>query len=89
MDRHELEALAPEELHDRALGLAGKRLDVAFLWRLVKAVPVAEAASGNLGAAEADVVSLITLVNDVVHSGEGEVSRELRPLYIDYLEQHG
>lgn len=88
MDRDELERLSSKELHDRAMRLARSRLDAGFLWHLVKAVPVAEAASGHLRASEADVVSLSSLISDVVHSGEGDVAEALRPFYIDYLEEH-
>ena len=37
--REELEKLSSKELHDRAVRLAEHRLDLAFLWRLVKAIP--------------------------------------------------
>ena len=67
---------------------ARHHLDVGFLWDLVKAVPVAEAAAGHKGEAEADVVSLSSLITDVLHSNEAEVAEQLRPLYIDYLAEH-
>ena len=89
MDRQELENLSSSELHDRAVKAAIKRVDAGFLWSLVKAIPAAEAASGNVGEAEADVMSVAHLLSDLVHSGEGEVAEELRPLYLDYLEKHG
>ena len=85
--RAELEQLSSHELHDRAVRRAVTHLDVGYLWRLVKAVPVAEAAAGHLNEAEADVVSLSSLLTDVVTSGdETEVAEALRPFYIDYLE---
>ena len=85
--RAELEQLSSHELHDRAVRHAVTHLDVGFLWRLVKAVPVAEAAVGHLDEAKADVVSLSSLLTDVVTSGdETEVADALRPLYLDYLE---
>ena len=86
--REELETLSTPELHDRAVERARHRLDVGFLWRLVKTLPVAEAASGHLRASEADVVSLSSLLSDVLVSGRGDVGEELRPLYIDYLLEH-
>ncbi len=86
----ELEGLSSQELHDRAVHRAVTHLDVGFLWRLIKAVPVAEAAAGHLNEAEADVVSLSSLVTDVVTSGdETEVTDALRPLYLDYLAEDG
>ena len=89
MDRSELESLPSHELHDRALSAARRRLDLGFLWSLIKAVPVAHAAEGNIEEADADIASLSALLNDALHSGEGEVAEGLRPLYIEYLEAHG
>jgi hypothetical protein len=86
MDPAELEKLSSEELHDRAVKRAVRHADVGFLWRLVKAVPVAEAAAGHVKEADADVLSLSSLITDVVTSGdEPEVADALRPLYIEYL----
>jgi hypothetical protein len=88
--REELEKLPSKELHDRAIRLAEHRLDVVYLWRLLKAIPVAEAAAGNLEEAEADVGvgDLVPLIHDFVHSDEGELADALRPMYIEYLEEH-
>jgi len=86
--REELDKLSTRELHDRAMQRARHHLDVGFLWDLIKAVPVAEAAAGHQGEAEADVVSLSSLITDVLHSNEAEVAEQLRPLYIDYLAEH-
>lgn len=86
--REELERLSSEELHDKAVRHAVTHLDVGFLWRLIKAVPVAEAAAGHLNESEADVMSLSSLITDVMTSGdEGPVADALRPLYLDYLEK--
>jgi hypothetical protein len=81
----ELEGLTSKELHDRAMGKAVHRLDVAFLWRLLRAIPPAEAAAGHPDQAGADVSHLSSMLNELVHSGGGEVADALRPLYIDYL----
>jgi hypothetical protein len=87
MQRSELEQLSAKELHDKAVHRAVTHADVPFLWRLIKAVPVAEAAAGHLNEADADVMSLSSLITDVVTSGdEPEVRDQLRPLYIEYLE---
>ena len=88
--REELERLSSKELHDRAVRLAERRLDVGFLWRLLKAIPVAEAAAGNLPEAQADVAvgDLVPLVHDFVHSDEGNLADALRPMYLDYLDKH-
>jgi len=89
--RQELEALPSRELHDRAIRRAEHHLDLGFLWTLVKTIPAAEAAAGNLDKAEADVGvgDLIPLLHDFAHAGEGELGEALRPMYVDYLERHG
>lgn len=89
MDRAELEALPTKQLHDRAMSAARQRMDIAFLWKLINMVPPAEAAAGHLRDADTDIMSLSSLLSDVVHSGEGELGEALRPLYIDYLAEHG
>jgi hypothetical protein len=90
-DIADLEHLATRELHDRAVRLAERRFDLRFLWQLVKAIPVAEAAAGRLDKAEADigVGDLIPLLRDWDHAGEGELGEALRPMYIEYLAEHG
>ncbi len=88
MDREELDRLSSHELHDRALEVARHHLDVAFLWELLKAVPVARAATGHVREADADIASLSALLTDFVRSGEGDVADTLRPLYIEYLLAH-
>ena len=84
----ELEELSSKELHDRAVHLAVRRLDAGFLWRLLRAIPAAEAATGNLDEATADTVALSALLSDLIGSGEGEVAEALRPMYLEYLRQH-
>jgi hypothetical protein len=88
--REELDKLPSKELHDRAVRLAEHRVDVVYLWRVLKAIPVAEAAAGNLEEAEADVGvgDLVPLIHDFVHSDEGALAEALRPMYIEYLEEH-
>ena len=88
MDRAELDALSSEELHDRAVDLAKHRVDVGFFWRLLKAIPAAEASIGDVDEAENDITTLLGRLNDLRDSGEGELADALRPIYIDYLAQH-
>ena len=85
----DLEALSSKELHDRAVAQAAKHVDVRFFWRLFEAIPAAEAAVGEGDQAEADVMTLSGRLNDLVHSGEGELADALRPLYIEYLSRGG
>ena len=88
MDRDELDKLSTDELHDRAVNRALKHVDVGFLWDLIKAIPVAEAVTGHVGAAENDIMSVSNLLNDLVNSDEHELGDALRPIYLDYLEKH-
>ncbi|MEV5709060.1 hypothetical protein [Actinoallomurus sp. NPDC052274] len=81
----ELETLSTKELHDRAIERAVRHLDVGFLWRLLKAIPAAEAAAGHPDQAEADVSHLSAILNEFVHAGDGDVAEALRPLYVEYL----
>jgi hypothetical protein len=84
-DRATLEALSAKELHDRAIAQAARSVDVGFFWRLFQALPAAEAAVGEQDEAEQDVMTLRGKLNDLTHSGEGELAEALRPLYVDYL----
>jgi hypothetical protein len=84
-----LEALSSEELHDRALSYAKKHFDVKFLWSVIRTLPAAEAAAGELEEAEADTFKLSAHLDDVTDAGKGEVGDMMRPLYIEYLRKHG
>jgi len=84
----DLEQLSSKELHDMAVSRAKKHLDVRFFWDLMKTLPAAEAAAGELNEAETDVLRLSAHVDDVSQSGEGEVAEMMRPFYLDYLRRH-
>jgi hypothetical protein len=84
----ELDKLSSEELHDRAVHRAEKHLDLKFFWDLLKQVPSAEAASGNIDAAEKDVVSVSRQLRDSMGTDKGRLAEGLRPIYIDYLLRH-
>lgn len=71
------------------MSLAVRHFDLGWLWDVVKAVPAAQAAAGQLRTAEVDVVSLSSMLSDVVHSDEGGLADALRPMYIDYLARGG
>jgi hypothetical protein len=47
----DLDGLSTHELHDRAVRRAERHLDVKFFWSLLKLIPAAKAASGELGEA--------------------------------------
>jgi len=87
--RDELDALSTRELHDRSIAVAKRRMDVGFLWRLIEALPVAEAVVGDEQRSKVDVVRPLALINDLFDAGEGDLGQALRPLYVDYLEEHG
>jgi hypothetical protein len=86
--RDELDALSSQELHDRAVKRAEKHLDVKFLWNLMKLVPAANAAAGQQDEADYDVVHWSGQVADTFRDDDGNLSDALRPVYLDYLEQH-
>lgn len=87
--RDELEQLSSEELHDEAVRVAARHADVRFFWRLLRALPAAEAGAGEMDEASNDVQSLIGHIDDIRDSGEGDVADNLRPLYVEYLVEHG
>ncbi len=87
--RDELEALPSPELHDRAVRLAVRHMDIGFLWELLRELPASEAARGRTDIAAADVTQVSAMISEALGSGEGEIADSLRPLYLGYLEKHG
>lgn len=86
--REQLDALGSKELHDRAMQRAERHLDVKFFYELLRTLPAAEAATGNLDRSSADIFKLRALVHDFVNADEGELADALRPFYITYLLEH-
>jgi hypothetical protein len=84
-----LDALSSRELHDLAVRRALHHVDVEFLWRLLRAIPAAEASGGHDAEAGRDITKVTSLLADAIDSGRGDVAEALRPLYLDYLGQHG
>ena len=84
----DLEALSARELHDLAMRRALRHADVAFLWRLLRAIPAAETLEGDAREAGQDMTKISSLISDAIDSGEGAIAEALRPLYIEYLTQH-
>jgi hypothetical protein len=87
-EHDELEQLSSEELHDRAVSYAKRHFDVKFFWELMRLLPAAEAAAGDLDEAETDVMRLSAHVDDVTDAGQGEVGDLMRPFYLEYLRRH-
>jgi hypothetical protein len=86
--REELEALPTPDLYDRAAHYARRHADVRFFWRVLQALPAAEAAAGNLLEGESDVQSVWAHLNDRKAAREGPVADELREMYIEYILDH-
>lgn len=83
------ERLSSRELHDLAVRRARHHLDLRFFWHLMEVLPAAQAATGDLREAEADVAQMRAHLNDITDAGRGEVAEQLRPFYLDYLRDHG
>ena len=88
-DDDDLDRLSSQELHDLAVSRAKRHLDVRFFWELMRLLPAAEAAAGELDEAETDVMKLSAHVDDVADAGRGQVADMLRPFYLEYLRRHG
>ena len=86
--RAQLEGLPAGELYRQARRRAVSRLDMRFFWAVLRAIPAAEAAAGDLEHAEADVGSSIMRLGDLRRAGEAELGEALKPLYVDYLARH-
>lgn len=86
--REELDALDSKELHDRAMKIAKHRLDVGFMWELMRTIPAAEAAAGAEGEAAEDVNKMSMMLLDFLHDDEGDLADALRPMFIDYIVEH-
>jgi hypothetical protein len=84
-----LDNLSAAELHDLAVHRALRHLDVPFFVKLMRRLPVAEAAVGQIDEAEADVLTQRAHLDDVTDAGRGEVAEMLKPFYVEYLRSHG
>ncbi len=87
-DFEALDALSSAALHDRAVDLAKHRLDIGFFWKLFESIPEARAVTGELRGMEADIQHAWAWLIDFRQAG-GQLDDALRPLYIDYLLEHG
>jgi hypothetical protein len=83
------ERMSSRELHDLAVRRARRHVDIRFFWHLMEVLPAAQAASGELREAEADVAQMSAHLNDITDAGRGEVAEALRPFYLDYLTRNG
>lgn len=84
----DLDELPSLELHERAMHKARRHLDVGFLWRVLRDLPAAQAAGGDLDEAQADIAKLSALISDALSiKDDPEALEGLRPLYIEYLRE--
>ena len=88
-DDDHLERLSSKQLYDLAVSYAKRHLDVRFFWDLIRLLPAAEAAAGELDEAEADVMRLSAHIDDLTDAGREPIADMLRPFYIEYLRRHG
>ena len=86
--REELDRLSAAELHDRATHLAWRRLDVGFLWKVLRSIPEARASIGDEERSETDIIRPLALLNDFIEADTGDLAEALRPLYVEYLLEH-
>jgi hypothetical protein len=87
--QEELEAMTTKDLHELTLDVAKRRLDVGFVWDLVKALPVAEEIVDDDQRSKIDIMRPTAMLNDLLYdSGEGDLGEALRPMYIEYLLKH-
>jgi hypothetical protein len=84
-----LDELSSEELYNLAVSHAKRHLDVRFFWELLELLPAAEAATGELDEAEADVFTLSAHIDDLTDAGRAPIADMLRPFYLEYLRRHG
>ncbi len=92
MDDHVtgFEQSSTDDLRERAVELARRRWDVRFFWRLLALIPAAEAVAGNMDASEASVAQTSGLLYEALsEESDPEVQEALRPVYIEYLTEHG
>jgi hypothetical protein len=87
MTFEELNKLSSKELHDRAFHFAEHHLDLKFFWDLLEMLPVAEAAKGSIGEADAEILHPMNLAIDAVQE-DPSLMDALRPVYLDYLQKH-
>src|SRR4051812_49668157 len=85
----QLDTLSSAELHDLAVDHAKHHLDARFFWRLMKTLPAAEAAAGQVEEAGLDMHCAVPRLCRVTDAGKGEAAATLRPFYPAYLREAG
>ena len=82
--REDLDSLTSAQLHDRAIGSAKAGKDIEWLWHLLRSIPAAEGAVGDVDTSDMDVAATVSAINGYLRA-DPVVSDTLRLQYIDYL----
>lgn len=89
-DVTEFDQISTEDLREHAVELARRHWDLRFFWRILGLIPAAQAAAGNEGASEASVAQLSGFLYEALSAEtDPEVQEALRPVYVQYLLEHG
>lgn len=82
--------ISTEKLHEDAVDLARRRWDMGFFWEVLRMLPAAEAAAGRQEASSATIAQLSGLLYEAFSAEtDPKVQEALRPVYINYLLEHG
>ena len=84
----ELDALATEELQDRAFALARQRRDVSFFWSIFEHVPAREGGDDGSFGIQSTVDDAIAVWKETTEGEYGEQEPLIRAALIDYLLKH-
>ena len=85
--REDLETMASDDLHDRAIGTARSEGDIDWLWHLLRSIPAAEGEVGDLEDSGMDVASTVSAINGYIRA-DRDLPGALRSQYVDYLLEH-
>ena len=84
----QLDQLSSKELRHRAFKLARERHDAKFFWDVMKMIPASETAEGQPELHKAEVEATRLWLLEFFRPGH-HLEDVMRPIFIDYLEQHG
>ena len=84
----ELDALPTNELRHRAFHVARERHDLKFFWDVLRMIPAAEEAEGRPDKNATEVEGVRTWLDDYL-TPDHDLLEALRPVFLDYLTNHG
>ena len=79
--------MTSSDLHDRAIGTAKIERDLDWLGHLLRSIPAAEGAIGDLEDSGMDIASTISAINGYARADRG-LPDVLREQYVEYLLEH-